>query len=447
MPLYGKTIMELNRLLQARETNPKELLESVLSRIDDREEELNSYITIVALEAEKRAAALQWSEQLPPLWGIPMALKDNIDTAGIRTTCGYEILEHHLPAADAAIAEKLTAAGAILIGKSNMDQFAIGSSTETSDYGPSANPWDMDCVPGGSSGGSAVAVAAGEAIFSIGTDTGGSLRQPAAYCGVVALKPTFGTVNKDGIFPLAPSLDMPGPICRNVEDAALVYEVLSGKSFMPFSEGVEGMRIALPRQYFDTVLDEEALKPIRRAVDVLVAGGAHIEEIDFPAPEMTIGLYQIFCATEAKNIFQNVLFDKKFLGEEIKSRLLFGAFCHHRVGLNEKIQQIRDQLLQTVIGHMQVYDIILGPTTGTPAFRSGENIEPSKMHLSDNLTVMANLTGLPALSLPVGLAEHLPVGLHLMAPHLKEDKLFRVAAYIERAMGFEILPLAIKGDE
>lgn len=442
MPLYGKSIVELQQLLRHKEISPEELLESVLSRIDEKEDALNAYITIAALSAEETAASLHWSEDLPPLWGIPMALKDNIDVKGLRTTYGSEILAHHLPAEESAIAQALAAAGAVLVGKTNLDQFAAGSSTGTSDFGITVNPWDLQCVAGGSSGGSAAAVAAGEAVFSIGTDTGGSLRQPASYCGLVTLKPTFGTVDKSGIFPLAPSLDMPGPLCRCVADAALVYGILAGKSVPPGKEDVRGMKIGLPRSYFAAVSDEAVLTPLRRAIAVLSAAGAELEEIDMPSTEMTIGLYQICCAMEMTEVFRAVSFDKAHLGEEIKSRLLFGAYCRNREELSQKIQTIRDQLLQNAIGLMQRYDIILGPTTATPAFLAGENLEPSKMHLSDNLTVLANLAGLPAMSIPVGLAGHLPVGLHLMGPHLREDKIFQVAAYIEKAIGFAILPLA-----
>ncbi len=439
--MFRQTIAALHGLLQKKEICPTEVVASVLDCIDEKEEAINAYITVTAIAAEERAKSLHWSLALPPLWGIPMALKDNIDTLGVRTTCGSHILATRMPETSAAIARTLENAGAVLIGKANLDQFAVGSSTETSDYGPSRNPWDTKRVPGGSSGGSAAAVAAGEAIFSIGTDTGGSLRQPASYCGLVAVKPTFGTVDRSGIFPLAPSLDMPGPLCRCVGDAAIVHQVITGKRMVLEPQAVAGLKIALPRQYFNAIADPAILALLRRAVDHLAAGGAEIEEIDILDPEVTIALYQIICATEAKGVLMKAPFPREDLGEELKSRLLFGAHCLERPSFPATVQKTRDRLVETAVQLMKRYDLILGPTTTGLAFCVGEDLPPSEMHLSDLLTVLASLTGLPALSLPVGLVDSLPVGLQLMAPHLREETMFRAAAYIEKAMGFVLRPL------
>lgn len=437
---------------------------------------INSYLALSRERALAQAAAVDGmvarGEALPPLAGVPLAVKDVLAMRGAPTTAGSRILAGYRPPYDATVVRKLEAAGAVLLGKLNCDEFAMGSSNENSAFGPVRNPRALDRVPGGSSGGSAAAVAAGLCVASLGTDTGGSVRQPAAFCGVVGLLPTYGRVSRYGLIAFASSLDRVGPLSRTVEDAALLLEVLSGEdpcdatssdrlvgSYQAaVAQSVTGLRIGVPAEYFGEGLDPEIRAAVERSIESLRAQGCVIKSVTLPHTRFAIPTYYVLATAEASSNlsrFDGVRFglraaDARTLGgmfretreegfgPEVKRRILLGTYAlsaGYYDAYYRKAQQVRTLLTRDFLNAFTEVDVVVGPMTPTPPFKLGEKTDdPVAMYLADIYSVAASLAGLPAISVPCGAtAAGLPIGLQVMAPHFEEAILLRTAAAVERS--------------
>ncbi len=478
MELYEMTAHALSGKLMAGDVSAREVTASVLGRVGAVEDRVKAYVTVTEEAALAQAdavdAARARGEALSPLAGIPLALKDNLCTLGVETTCSSKILQGFKPPYSATVVDRLQAAGSVFVGKANLDEFAMGSSTENSAFGPSHNPWDLARVPGGSSGGSTAAVAAGEAIWALGSDTGGSIRQPAAFCGVVGLKPTYGRVSRYGLIAFASSLDQIGPITRDVRDAALLLGALSGHDPMDSTSvdlavpdyaaaltgDVKGLRLGVPREYFAQGVEPAVTASVRAAIDVLVGLGAVAEEISLPHSEYALPTYYILAPAEASSNlarFDGVrfghrtaratshidLFEKsreEGFGAEVKQRIMIGTYAlsaGYYDAFYLKAQQVRTLIKRDFDRAFESYDLIIAPTAPTAAFKIGEVSDPLAMKLNDVLTIPANMAGIPAVSLPCGFAPidgmDLPIGLQLMAPAFGEETLLRAAHAYEQA--------------
>ncbi len=475
MQLYELTAHELSEQLAARAVSAREVTDAVLARIDQTEERVHAYVTVTAEAARAQAdavdAARMRGETLSPLAGIPLAVKDNLCTTGVETTCSSQMLRGFKPPYNATVVEKLDAAGSVFVGKANLDEFAMGSSTENSAFGASHNPWDLGAVPGGSSGGSTAAVAAGEAIWALGSDTGGSIRQPAAFCGVVGLKPTYGRVSRYGLIAFASSLDQIGPITRDVRDAALLMNVLSGHDPMDSTSvvrdvpdytkaltgDIKGMTLGVPAEYFAQGVSAEVAASVRAAIDKYVELGAIIQEISLPHSEYALPTYYIIAPAEASSNLARYdgvrfghrtarstnhvdLFEKsreEGFGPEVKQRIMIGTYAlsaGYYDAFYLKAQQVRTLIKQDFDRAFETVDAIISPTAPTAAFQMGEVSDPLAMKLNDVLTIPANMAGIPALSLPCGFTETgLPIGLQLQAPAFAEETLLRLAHAYEQA--------------
>ena len=474
MELFELTAHELAEKLAAREVSAREVTDSVLDRIGDIEGHVKAYVTVTEAVAQAQAdavdAARSRGEALSPLAGIPLALKDNLCTTGIETTCSSKILKGFLPPYNATVVDKLQAAGSVFVGKANLDEFAMGSSTENSAFGASHNPWNLDAVPGGSSGGSTAAVAAGEAIWALGSDTGGSIRQPAAFCGVVGLKPTYGRVSRYGLIAFASSLDQIGPITKDVRDAALLMNVLSGHDPMDstsidrdvpdytksLSHDVKGLRIGVPKEYFAQGVAPAVAEAVRGAIAQLVSMGAIAEEISLPHSEYALPTYYILAPAEASSNLARYdgvrfgyrtaratshidLFEKtreEGFGPEVKQRIMIGTYAlsaGYYDAFYLKAQKVRTLIKRDFDEAFAKYDVIIAPTAPTVAFKIGEVSDPLAMKLNDVLTIPANMAGIPAISLPCGFSSGLPIGLQIMAPAFGEEVLLRTAYAYEQA--------------
>ncbi len=483
--------VELGTAIRQGETTAMEAVEAVLDRIREKEDVLHCYLTVDREGALRRAEEVQnkilSGELRGPLAGVPMAVKDNLCTRGMRTTCASKMLEHFVPFYSAEAVERLQAAGAVLIGKTNLDEFAMGSTTETSAYGPTRNPWNPDYAPGGSSGGSAAAVAAGECFFALGSDTGGSIRQPASHCGVTGMKPTYGTVSRYGLVAYGSSLDQIGPLCRTVEDCAVVMEILAGKEKRPAGDGefsekdaagkdstlirredvdfssslkkdCKGLRIGLPREYFGEGLDEEVGAAVLKAAELLRSGGAVVEEIDLGLSEYAVPAYYTIASAEASSNlerFDGVKYGfraggveelhqmygqtrSQGFGAEVKRRIMLGSFVlssGYYDAYYLKALRVKNMIKAAFDEAFQRCDCILGPVAPATAPRLGESLgDPLKMYLGDIYTVPANLAGLPGISVPCGMdSRGLPIGLQLMGDCFQEKKLLQ-AAYTYEAL-------------
>lgn len=479
MELHELTIHELQDKLRAGETTAAEINASVFSRIDAVDQDLHAYILLMreqaAAEAERADAEIRRGE-IKPLTGIPIALKDIFCTRGIRTTCGSRILENFIPPYDATVVEKLRTAGAVFIGKTNMDEFAMGSSTETSYFGITRNPWDPDRIPGGSSGGSAAAVAADECIAAIGSDTGGSIRQPAALCGIVGMKPTYGRVSRFGLIAFASSLDQIGPFTKDVEDCAILMNVIAGydprestsvpeevpdyRSFL--GRGIEGWTVGIPREYFVAGIDPEVEAAVRRAIKGVEGLGARCIEVSLPHTRHCVAVYYIIAPAEAcSNLarYDGVKYGfrasggqdlmemyKKTrsagFGAEVKRRIMIGTYAlssGYYDAYYRKASQVRALIRNDFDEAFRTCDVLMTPTTPTPAFRIGEKTEdPIQMYLSDIFTISANLAGIPGISVPCGFtAEGLPIGVQFLAGHFREGRLLQCASAYEKQAGIE----------
>jgi aspartyl-tRNA(Asn)/glutamyl-tRNA(Gln) amidotransferase subunit A len=470
------TLSELSAKLQAGELTSRETTEAYLERIAAKDEKINTYLTLCKEEALKAAdaadARLKAGTDVTPLTGVPIALKDIFCTDGVRTTCASLILENFVPPYDATVVKKLKDAGMVMLGKLNMDEFAMGSSNENSAYGAALNPWDTERVPGGSSGGSASAVAAALCAASVGTDTGGSIRQPAALCGVVGMKPTYGRVSRYGMIAFASSLDQAGPLTRSVRDAALILQVIAGHDPLDstsidapvpdytknLEDSVKGLRIGIPKQYFVKGLDKEVEASIKEAIEVYKKAGAEIVEVSLPHTEYAVGVYYIVATAEASSNlarFDGVKYglrvdegtglldmykatrDKGF-GAEVKRRIMLGTYAlssGYYDAYYMKASQVRTLIRQDFDEAFKDCAIILTPTTPTAAFKKDEKTDdPLTMYLSDIFTISCNLAGIPGISLPCGMTSNgLPIGLQLLAPSMEEARLLQTAYAFEAA--------------
>ncbi len=476
------TIGAAGRALRSGELSAVELTEAALRRAAVTESHLHAYLALDQDGARAAAAAadaaLARGEDRGPLHGIPVALKDNMVTRGLETTCSSQILAGYVPPYDATVVHRLRAAGAVITGKTNLDEFAMGSSTENSAYGPTRNPWDTDRVPGGSSGGAAAVVAAGSALAALGSDTGGSIRQPAALCGVVGVKPTYGLVSRYGLVAFASSLDQIGPIARDVADAADVLAAIAGhdpddatsyRGDLPdikgsLQAGPEGLRVGVVEELSGEGIDPEVLAGFRATVDALAAAGASVEELSLPAAAYGLSAYYLIAPAEASaNLarFDGVRYGLRVdgatteemmartradgFGPEVQRRVLLGTYAlsaGYYDAFYGQAQKVRTLIAREFAAAFEKVDVLVSPTSPTTAFRLGDRTDdPLAMYLSDVCAVPANLAGIPAASVPVGLDERgLPIGFQVMAPALGEEAMFRAAAAVEALAGFRARP-------
>jgi len=474
MDLHSLTIHALSDLLERRELSSRDMTQAFYQRIDALDGEVHAYLTLTreaALEQAEAADRQRRSGAHGPLLGIPLAIKDVICTQGIRTTCGSKMLHNFVPPYNATVMERLYASGIVMLGKTNMDEFAMGSSTEHSAFGVTRNPWDLTAIPGGSSGGSAAAVAADECAGALGTDTGGSIRQPAACCGIVGLKPTYGRVSRYGLVAFASSLDQIGPLTKDVRDAARLLTVISGKDPrdstsvdvpVPDFEAmltpdVTGMRIGIPREYFISGIDPEVGQAVRGAVKVLEGLGATIDEATLPHTEYGVAAYYILAPSEASSNlarYDGVKYgfrtprwsnlremyrrtrDEGF-GAEVKRRIMLGTYAlsaGYYEAYYKKAQQVRTLIRQDFEQAFRTFDVLVAPTAPTAAFKIGEKADdPLQMYLSDVFTVPINLSGMPGISLPCGFSSTgLPIGLQIIGKAFEEATILRVAYAFEQ---------------
>ena len=478
MELWKKSIKELSTSIKKKEIKPSEIVESFIKRKESIEPKIKSYVTDLYQqaydEAKKKDEEVLKLENIPDLFGIPIAIKDNISTKGIKTTCSSKMLENYIPPFDATVIEKLKQEGYILTGKTNMDEFAMGSSTENSAFFTTKNPWDMERVPGGSSGGSAACVGAGIVPASLGSDTGGSIRQPAAFCGVVGLKPTYGRVSRYGLVAFASSLDQIGPITKTVEDSAILLNVISGKDekdstsrdlpqedFTKYiGKDIKGVKIGIPEEFFSDELDPYIKETVLNAVKQLEKEGAEVVDISLPTAKYAIEAYYIIAPSEASSNlarFDGVRYgyraknykdledmysktrDEGF-GPEVKRRIMLGTYSlssGYYDAYYLKAQKVRTLIYQEFIRAFENVDVIITPTTPDVAFKIGEKSnDPIQMYLSDIFTVSVNMATVPAISIPCGFKDNLPVGMQIIAKPFDEGKLFQVAHYYERLNDF-----------
>lgn len=468
MELRELTALELGTAIKQGEVSVKEAAQAALDAVSAQDEELNAFITVTGERALERAQQLQAGarDAQSPLYGVPMAIKDNICTKGVKTSCASRILGDFAPPYDAAVVEKLAQAGAVPLGKLNMDEFAMGSTSETSFYGPVKNPWDWARVPGGSSGGAAAAVAAGMGWYAIGSDTGGSIRQPASYCGVTGMKPTYGTVSRYGLVAYASSLDQIGPLCRDAADCAAVLDVLMGRDrrdgtsldgeYGHLLDGltgdVRGLKIGLPVDCYGDGLDGTVRTAVLAAADVLKARGAQVVELPFPVMEYVVPAYYVIAAAEASSNlsrFDGVKYGWRAegyeglgdlyrktrtqgFGSEVKRRILLGTFVlssGYYDAYYKKALQVKAAIKGAFDKAFGQCDLLLTPVAPTTAPKLGESLsDPLQMYLSDVYTVPVNLAGLPGLSMPCGFdGEGLPIGAQLIGPHFGEGVLLNAA--------------------
>jgi aspartyl-tRNA(Asn)/glutamyl-tRNA(Gln) amidotransferase subunit A len=473
MSLFDHTIKELEEKLHNKEIKVKDLVDTSYKRINEVDDKLHAFLTLN--EENARAAAKELDEsddKSGSLFGMPAGIKDNIVTKALRTTCASQFLDNFTdPLYNATVMEKLNKQNMITIGKLNMDEFAMGSSNENSGYITVRNPWNTDYVPGGSSGGSAASVAAGEVLFSLGSDTGGSIREPASFCGVVGMKPTYGRVSRFGLVAFASSLDQIGPLTRSVEDNARVLEVLAGhdpndstsahlevpKYTDALTNDVKGLKIAVPSEYLGEGVSPEVQESVRNALKVYESLGATWEEVSLPHSKYAVATYYIIASSEASSNlarFDGVrygvraeadnmmdMFKKsrsQGFGEEVKRRIMLGTFAlssGYYDAYYKKAQKVRTLLKNDFDKIFEDYDVVIGPTAPTPAFKIGEKTDdPLTMYASDILTIPVNLAGVPGISIPCGLSEEgLPIGLQIIGKHFDESTVYRAAHAFEQA--------------
>ncbi len=472
--LYELTITAAQKKLRAGEITSEALTESVLKRIAVVEDRVQAFISIQADAARSAARAAddrRAKGDNAPLLGIPIGIKDAIVTQNVTTTAGSKILENFVPPYDATVVSKLKKAGAIIIGKTNTDEFTMGSSTEFSAFHPTRNPWDLTRVPGGSSGGSTAAVAAHEALATLGTDTGGSIRQPAAFCGVVGLKPTYGRASRYGIIAHGSSLDQPGPITKSVTDAALMLQIIAGQdphdatsldlpvpdyvSALAENRGFDGMKIGVPKEFFATGLNPAIAESIHAALNLAEAQGAQLIEVSLPHTDFGIPTYYLISTAEASSNlsrYDGVRFGVRVPGEtmwdtyfetrsagfgaEVKRRIMLGTYAlsaGYYDAYYLKAQKVRTLIQRDFSATFQKVDVIFAPTTPNIAFKLGQKIDdPLQMYLSDIYTVMANLAGIPGISIPAGFSDGMPIGLQILGPALGEIAILQAAHAFEQ---------------
>ncbi len=479
MQLHELKIHEAGRLLEKREITSEELTRAVLERIEQKDGDVGAYLTVcadLAMEQAKEADKVIAKGEANPLTGIPLAIKDLICTKGTRTTCASRILENFVPPFDAFVMKRLNARNAVMVGKTNMDEFAMGSSSEHSAFKPTRNPWDLERIPGGSSGGSAAAVAADMCLGAIGSDTGGSIRQPASHCSVAGLKPTYGRVSRFGLVAFASSLDQIGPLTKDVEDSAIMLNAIAGydrndSTSAPrevpdytaaLKEGLKGMKIGIPREYFETEgVDDSVLKAVENAVSVVESLGAERVEISLPRTKDVVAVYYVIAPCEASSNlarYDGVKYGfrdpgksdliemyrttrSRGFGSEVKRRIIIGTYClsaGYYDAYYGKASQVRHLIKRDYDKAFESCDAILAPTAPSPAFKIGEKIDdPLTMYLSDIFTLSVNLAGIPGMSVPCGFSpEGLPIGLQIVGNYFGEENILKTAWNFEQATEF-----------
>jgi len=470
------TIPEIRNLYSSGQATPLDVVERYLSVIEEKDSSIQAFLHVFADEVRQRTKELKPEDiDKLPLFGIPVAVKDNICTRGKPTTCASRILENYHPPYDATAVRRLLDAGAIVIGKTNLDEFAMGSSTENSAFKVTRNPWSLECAPGGSSGGSAAAVASGMVPVALGSDTGGSIRQPASFCGIVGLKGTYGRVSRYGLVAFASSLDQIGPMALTVSDCAIVMEVISGhdprdsttirdsgcRLMDEIERGIDEIRVAVPEGMEDWELEDSVRKATERVVSLLEESGKDVKKVSLPDFDISIACYYILANAEASSNlarYDGVRYGMRKnssslvemynqtrgegFGEEVKRRILTGTYvlsAGYYDAYYAKAQKVRAMIIEGFRKAFEEVDVVILPTSPTCAFRLGEKLDnPIEMYLSDIFTTTANIAGIPAISIPVGLSdEGLPVGLQLMSGHKRESELLRTARAIEKMVGFK----------
>ncbi|MDR5898117.1 Asp-tRNA(Asn)/Glu-tRNA(Gln) amidotransferase subunit GatA [Halomonas vilamensis] len=471
--MHDKTLTQLAAALQNGELSSRELTTHYLQRIEKTDATLNSFISVTTEQALSQADAADKARangKTSLLNGVPLALKDIFCTQGVKTSCGSKMLDNFIAPYNATVVEKLNDAGGVTLGKTNMDEFAMGSSNENSHYGPVKNPWDLSAVPGGSSGGSAAAVAAGLTPAAFGTDTGGSIRQPASFCGITGLKPTYGRVSRYGIIAYASSLDQAGPMARTAEDCAHLLNVIAGhdtrdstsvaRVVPDYAESLNaplsGLKIGLPVEYFGDGLDPDVEKAVREAVKVYESLGASVREVSLPHTHYAIPAYYVIAPAEASSNlsrYDGVRFghrcknpedlidlykrsrDEGF-GDEVKRRILIGTHTLSEGFFDayyKKAQQVRRLIRQDFLNAFEDVDVLMGPASPTPAFDLGAKKDPVSMYLQDIYTIAVNLAGIPGMSVPAGFVGDRPVGLQILGTHFAEAQLLNVAHQFQKA--------------
>jgi len=489
MDLSKLTIHDLRDLLREGEISSEEILLKYFQRIEEVEGKINSFITLRKEEALEEGREIdrriKAGESLGDLAGIPVAIKDNIMVEGIKTTCGSKMMENFIATYDSTVIKRLKKEGAIVIGKTNMDEFAMGSSTENSAFKVTKNPWDLERVPGGSSGGSAAAVAAFQAPFSLGSSTGGSIRQPASFCGVIGFKPTYGLVSRYGLVAFASSLDQIGPFTRDVEDCAITLNSIIGYDPMDstsvkrekidyrraLGKDIKGLKIGLPKEYFDARIDQGVKDKVYEAVKQLESLGAKVGTVSLPHTEYALATYYIIAPSEASSNlarFDGIRFgyrtkeysslDELFIktrsegfGEEVKRRIMIGTYClssGYYDAYYQKAQKVRTLIKEDFDKAFKEYDVIISPTTPSLPFKLGEKkADPVSMYLSDMLTVSVNIAGIAAASIPCGYVDGLPVGMQIISNSFEEEKILRTAYAYEQSTNIEKIRPKVGGVE
>ena len=477
MKYLDKSILELHELLKKGEIKPIDLVEEAFQNIESNKD-LNAYITLNKEEAIKRAKELEGKEIDNLLFGMPIALKDNIITKGLRTTCASHILDSFIPIYDATIVDKINKANMIIIGKTNMDEFAMGSSSRTSYFGAPKNPWNKNKICGGSSGGSAATVAARDLLFSIGSDTGGSIRQPASYNGIVGMKPTYGRISRYGVVAFASSLDQLGPFSKNVYENALLLNVLVGKDDKDLTsaekeeedftrligEDVKGMKIAIPNFLMGDIVSDYVKDKIKDVEKLLTSSGVEVDYVDIKFIEHAMILYQILAMSEASSnlarfdgirygfradSIENIedLYLKtrgEGFGEEVKRRIMVGSYLlsgENAKTYYDKALSIRDDIGKEFKKVFEKYDLVIGPTTVTTAYDLDDPMDdPSKTFMDDILVIPVNLAGLPGMNIPVGFHEGMPIGMQIIGDSFEEAKMYKLASFIEKELNLNLTP-------
>jgi aspartyl-tRNA(Asn)/glutamyl-tRNA(Gln) amidotransferase subunit A len=481
MELHTLTIHELHNLLVKKKATSREATEAFYRRIREADKKIKAYLLLTEEEAFRQAdqvdRKIAKGEEIGDLAGVPIGLKDILCTKGIQTTCGSKILQGYIPFYDGTVVRKLKEKDSVFLGKLNMDEFAMGSSTENSGFQITHNPWDLDCIPGGSSGGSAAAVAVDECTAALGTDTGGSIRQPASCCGVVGLKPTYGRVSRYGLVAFASSLDQIGPITKDVEDCAILLNAVSGYDpcdstsvnvevpdyKQSLKRDIKGIRIGIPEEYFVEGMDPEVEKSVKEAIDSFKKWGAKTQMISLPHTKYAVAIYYIIATAEASSNlarYDGVKFGfrskgyrdlmemytqtrAKGFGKEVKRRIILGTYvlsAGYYEAYYRKASQVRTLMRKDFEEAFQKVDVVVSPTAPTPAFRIGEKTEdPLQMYLSDIHTIPVNLAGIPAISIPCGFTHAgLPIGLQIMGKPFDEGMLLRVAYTFEQNTDFHL---------
>lgn len=477
MNLYELSIGQAATSLAKGEISSEELTKSCLNRIEEVEKDIRGFVSLdpeSALKQAKKADERIKKNECGKLCGIPLSIKDLLCTKGVKTTCGSKMLENFIPPYNATVVEKLQQEGMVMLGKATMDEFAMGSTSETCAFGVPKNPWNKEYVAGGSSGGSAATVASGECLGSLGSDTGGSIRQPASLCGVVGLKPTYGRVSRYGLVAFASSLDQIGPLTRNVEDSAIIMNTIAGydekdstsvkKETIDYTsalvDGVKGLRVGVPKEYFGEGLDPEVEKTVLNSVELLKQAGAEVVDISLPRTDYCVAVYYLIAPAEASsnlarydgvhygyrdkeadslmNLYKNSR--SQGFGDEVKRRILIGTYAlssGYYDAYYKKASQARTLILNDFKAAFEKCDVLISPVTPTPAWKIGDkNDDPLAMYLSDIMTLSANLAGIPGMSVPGGFSsDGLPIGIQLQGPHFREDVLLQVAHNIERELG------------